>query len=234
MGSEIQTLGVKKSLFRLHDPLREEADEAFRKVRTSVLERDRYTCRFCGMNTAGDQSRPSGYFQVHHADNDHHNNKMENLVTVCPFCHQVFHAGMAGHGNEPGKAILLPEIDQWTLNRLSHILFVFMELAKSDQTLSEQGKKATLLYQHLQDRSYNLTETFGKEAEKLSVLAKVIARLPDDLYNARSKALRDVRILPIRETFANEIVFWSARFSRTIPVKTWEGIMKSAMEKVAK
>lgn len=214
-------LGVKRSLFRLHDPFREEADEGFRKIRGSVLARDKFTCRFCGISTVSSESRPSGYFQVHHLDNDHHNNSIGNLATVCPFCHQVFHAGMAGHGNEPGLLILLPEMGQWDLNRLCHILFVVLVSPPPDETLQ---KDCLALYRELQDRNENVRKVFGEEAKSLSSLAKAIARLPEDLYERRAKAVGDLRILPIRDAFDTETKYWAENLIKVLPIRSWGGL----------
>ena len=75
------------SKWRANDAGSARADVQFRRVRPEVLRRDRYTCRGCG--AWGGRLR----VQVHHRDNDHQNNSPENLVTLCVFCHAVFHAG---------------------------------------------------------------------------------------------------------------------------------------------
>lgn len=220
---ESPVLGVKRTLFRMHDPAREEADEAFRTIRKSVLARDKNTCRFCRMATAPSEARPSGYFQVHHLDNNHKNNTMGNLATVCPFCHQVFHAGMAGHGKEPGLAIFLPELGQWELNRLCHVIFAV--LSSKSEDLSEEKTKAERLYHELQERNKTLKDVFGPEAASLASLAKAIARLPEALYVKRDIALADVRILPIRGAFIPETEYWSELLLKKIPVRLWDGIL---------
>lgn len=33
-----------------------------------------------------------GYCDIHHKDNDHHNNKMGNLEVLCPNCHRTLHS----------------------------------------------------------------------------------------------------------------------------------------------
>ena len=33
------------------------------------------------------------WMEVHHADGDYKNNSVDNLVTLCPFCHSCFHIG---------------------------------------------------------------------------------------------------------------------------------------------
>lgn len=219
-------LGVKKSLFRLHDPFREEADENFRKIRLSALARDRFVCQFCKIPTTPSEGSPSGYFHVHHRDNNHRNNVIGNLVTACPFCHQVFHAGMAAHGAEPGHLILLSEMGQWELNRLCHIVFAAMIAGESssDPADKEIAKGALALYRELQDRSFNVKKTFGEDTAKLSSLAKGIARLPEELYDKRERAVGSLRILPIRDAFERETAYWSANLIKVLPLRSWGGL----------
>lgn len=234
VGSPI--LGVKRSLFRIHDPMREEADEAFRKIRGSVLARDKFICRFCRMSTQPAPDRPGGYFTVHHINDDHHDSRMENLATACPFCHQVFHAGMAARGNEPGIAIWLPQIGQFELNRYCHVLFAFMEMAEDKdlkiKDLDVLVQKAETIYHALQDAKADLKRIFGEQAPDLKKLAGCIAKLPEGLYAAREKALGGVRILPIRDAYRTEIRFWAERHRKNLPLSTWETLLKNALDRM--
>jgi 5-methylcytosine-specific restriction endonuclease McrA len=77
--------------------------DGFYKLKPSVLERDHYTCQWCGKKL-GDSIisyalRRGRYehilsevdFTVHHKDGNKSNNTMENLVTVCNSCHASHH-----------------------------------------------------------------------------------------------------------------------------------------------
>jgi len=57
---------------------------ARRKV---ILERDEYTCAYCGYKS-------EKYQIVHHIDDNADNNDEDNLQTVCPMCNLILHAGM--------------------------------------------------------------------------------------------------------------------------------------------
>lgn len=50
-------------------------------LRRSIRERDKYTCKFCGVSQ-GDIAH-----SVHHIDYDKKNNSPENLTTLCFSCH---------------------------------------------------------------------------------------------------------------------------------------------------
>ncbi len=66
---------------------------AWGRTRLRILERDSYTCVYCG------HSQPKG-MEVNHITG-HRDQAPENLESVCPLCHRVLHAGLfaAIHGS---------------------------------------------------------------------------------------------------------------------------------------
>lgn len=121
-------LSVKTSMFRENDKDSGEADREFKAARLAVLARDRYTCQGCGLVTRGGDGK-SGFFEVHHIDDNHHNNHPNNLVTICPFCHSVKHFALA-HIQERGFFVPSRGVSQRVLNRLT-MLFWFEPLARA-------------------------------------------------------------------------------------------------------
>ena len=115
------SLSVKTSEFRDNDRGSGDADRAFQGVRLVVLSRDRYTCQGCGLQTRGVDGK-SGYFEVHHVDDDHHNNHPDNLATVCPFCHSTKHFALA-HIQDRGFFVPARGVSQRTLNRIMMVLW---------------------------------------------------------------------------------------------------------------
>lgn len=57
--------------------------EEYGKLRQAVLDRDRYTCQFCG------RTKPTK-FHVHHIEKRKEGgpDTIDNLITVCPSCHR--------------------------------------------------------------------------------------------------------------------------------------------------
>lgn len=54
------------------------------KIRLKILERDKYECKRCGLN--------SHDFQVHHMLNTHdepRRDDLENIITLCTKCHRI-------------------------------------------------------------------------------------------------------------------------------------------------
>ncbi len=60
---------------------------AWRKIRFRILERDDFTCAYCGFRSEKGQ-------HVNHINGDPKNNDDSNLETICPDCHKVTHAGL--------------------------------------------------------------------------------------------------------------------------------------------
>ena len=59
-----------------------------RKDRLSIYERirarDNYKCQLCGAEIKNENKTA---LHVHHKDGNRKNNKGDNLITLCPFCH---------------------------------------------------------------------------------------------------------------------------------------------------
>lgn len=64
----------------------EESDAEFKKIRPVILQRDNYTCQYCGHYAVR-----RIYQEVHHINGDHSRNEEDNLITVCHFCHMPQH-----------------------------------------------------------------------------------------------------------------------------------------------
>ncbi len=114
MKIELRISAIPPYLWRMHTG--NTPDGKWRKIRREILKRDNYTCRACGI-------RSEKYMEVHHINGDHTDNRPENLVTLCPMCHAVFHAGITGIQRR-GTLITsrIPQIDIIKLAR-SHALF---------------------------------------------------------------------------------------------------------------
>lgn len=54
---------------------------------------------------------------VHHKEGRHHDNSLDNLITLCPFCHSCLHIGHAGINRLGSLLLLREEVEQAKLNR---------------------------------------------------------------------------------------------------------------------
>jgi len=190
-------LSAKSTLTRMHDAEAESADSDFRSVRPSVLRRDQDACRFCGFADKG------LYIQVHHLDDDHHNNKPENLVTACVHCHACFHIGLWGSRGE-ASIVYLPELEQWQLSHVCRALLVAKhypsKLAQNREV--DPARKAAAQKMHDAAKAMMARmEARGEQAEQLigtssaQDLANVLHNLPPEVYARRAERLKGLRLL---------------------------------------
>jgi len=69
----------------------------WRQLRQKIMNRDNWTCRFCGI-------RSEKYMVCDHIDGNASNNDPTNLGVNCPTCDKIRHCGLAG---STGQLILL-------------------------------------------------------------------------------------------------------------------------------
>lgn len=202
-------IGVKHGLFRMHDPDTEDADRELQELRRRVCERDNNTCRGCGMPTKMNARKPSstrefsGYLEVHHLDDDHSKNQMENLVALCPFCHQIFHCGMAGR-MDAAYVVWQPHLSQAWINRM-------VNLCASVMASEEEGETAQAILNQLYDDGGRLDEIIGGSMRDCSALGGTLAEIhhvSPRLYKQRAKQLYGLRLVPRPEAFKKAVEHW--------------------------
>jgi intracellular multiplication protein IcmJ len=182
-------LGVKRKLWRKDDEHADIADQAFDNIRADVLKRDGYACCFCHFKS-------SKYQEVHHIDDNHQNNTVNNLVTVCTLCHQVFHVGLAGMRGA-GFFAVLPELTQAEVNHIIRTIYVG-ELFEAQAVRD----KYTSLLAIFESRGSDLAKrTFvGTDFSQPLVLAPMLSE-HDDIFNNRDVHFQDLRLVATREAF---------------------------------
>lgn len=243
-------LGYKQSLARMKDPEGDKKDAEFQGVKNSILEQHKYVCAGCGFRSAGKVTASqvgipetkSGFLEVHHLDDDHGNNKPDNLVPLCPFCHQVFHCGFAG---STGTGIIgfLPEITQAHLNLMTNACLsilaiqegkkdylkkaVGVHVARAERSFEETVRLAESANQILQlfnvatDR---MVARYGSESKSAKVFANILSEMAKSKpgsYARRKYFLAPFRLIPSPDYFRDQITFWSHN--------VWSGIVDGAV-----
>lgn len=173
------------------------ADERFKAFEIKVLQRDKYTCQFCGF-----QARH--YQDVVNLDKNYNNNKLHNLVTACCFCAQCFFVesvGVGGYGG--GNLIYLPELTQAELNSLCHVIFCAIT--------NDTGYKSTAqnIYRSFKYRTQAVEEKFGEGTSDPAIFGQLMidSAVREDLS---VQLFNNIRLLPSRAKFRKQIERWAA------------------------
>lgn len=201
-------LSVKARNWRQNDEASEDADAAFKNVRRKALERDDNTCRFCGF-------RAHSWQEVHHLNDDHADNRLENLVTACIFCHMCHHIGRAGL-NDEASIVWLPEISQARISHLVRSSLVAQRWAEPYITNARHGAPSLVqAAKFIADAAKSLMAKMrSREAEadrilgtsSATILAEALMGIANsgssEAYEQRAKYLHGIRLLPTGSRYA--------------------------------
>lgn len=201
-------LSAKREDWRMNDANSEDADAEFKTVKRKVRERDQHRCRFCGFK----QVKADYYMQVHHRNDDHHDNRPENLVTACMHCHAVQHIGLWGL---QGEAVLvyLPEVDQFALNHFLRTIMVAQRFAdklaadakvpakgSSPKQIGERLRGARKMAEQAQSLFDRIRACEADAQKRLGTsnpadVATAMLQMPDEAYAERHRFLAPYRLL---------------------------------------
>lgn len=175
------------------------SDESFLKFTQRVLERDAYTCQFCGFQARRFQ-------EVVNLDRNYQNNKLSNLVTACCFCTQCFFLESIGKGDFGGGTLIyLPEIKQSELNGFCHVLFCAIANA-TDYRMDAQN-----IYRTIKMRSKIVEQKLGEGMSNPSLIGQALIQASTDLKTCPTPPwLSSLRLLPARGKFTTQIEAWAA------------------------
>ncbi len=202
--------GVKRTVWRKDDEHADVADAGFTTVRTEVLQRDNYTCRFCGF-------KAGKYQEVHHIDDNHKNNDPQNLLTVCNLCHQVHHLGMCAMRNG-GFIAAIPELTQTEVNNLVRAIHVAEYVA--DAAVRDKLKSLFAIFQFR--GCDTLKALYGVDISNPYALAETLSTCPDDIYAKRAELFAPLRLVASKEAFhAGQLEYYAANNRALFLPESW-------------
>lgn len=233
-------LSVKAANWRMHDEGSAEADTAFRAVREKALQNDKQTCRFCGFKALKWQ-------EVHHLNDNHADNRLENLVTACGFCHMVQHIGLAGKNKEAVLA-WIPEYTQEEVHDLVRSILVVCRWGETVgsgarntrqdvlRATNEMVQGARNIEAKLRARTAQAERLFvTSDPLELGIILEQISKENPAMYERRSEYLNGLRLLPLgrrmqdgKDKMPEIIDSWMATggpFSGMLP-RTWESLLR--------
>lgn len=193
----------------------------FKPIWDQVWKRDKNTCYYCGF-------KAQNFQEIHHLNDDHEDNSMDNLVTVCPLCHQNFHLDTVSNTNG-GKIIWLPELCQQDLNHLCRAIFVAMyhaEKAEKEQTeVKGFVKIAKLLEASLLERHIEVEKHIHNGASEPVNLASALIAMTEEQYENRGEFLKNLKLLHVKTRFSVQSKEWARNTFSSIPIETWLNIL---------
>lgn len=170
-------------------------DPAFAPFSQRVLNRDAYTCQFCGFQAREHQ-------EVINLDGNYHNNKITNLVTACILCAQCHFLDAVGALYGGGRLICLPDMSQAELNSFSHVLFCAM----ANRTNYMDTAQNT--YRTLRFRSQLVDDKFGEGMSEPRNFCQMLLNVDETLD--QDLIFKDLRLLPLYAKFKDQLSDWAA------------------------
>jgi len=182
------------------------ASPAYPSIKEKILNRDQYTCRFCGFQSQQFQ-------EIVNIDHNYSNNAESNLATTCSFCAPCFFLDCVGaDGKSGGTIIHLPEVNQADLNHFCRALFCSL--------LRETPYKGKLqaVYLSFQDRAKAVEDTFGPHAQEPNVFGQSIIDSGLTEQQLQHPLLTELKFLPTRKFYKNQAEVWKTTVFANIPL----------------
>lgn len=216
-------IGIKRNAFRANDATSGNADAAFEAVRVRALEAGRYRCRFCGYeSTPVPSKKRNTTLQVHHLDDDHHNNGLDNLAAVDSLCHAYNHIGC--NAPSPGAQ------NGWANNlRLAYL----PEISAQDCNALQRAVGAALLDEQEEAIAKDIVNLLGTLAlpvrdawgsNKATDFAACLDSMTAGEYAHAQDQLSDLRVIfhpEILKTVGQQLL----DDAPLLPVRSWAGLV---------
>lgn len=191
-------LSVKKSKYRMDDPTKDHADREYLAKKTKILERDNYTCRYCGF-------KAKKFQEIHHLDNNHQNNEDSNLITACCLCHMVNHVGFAGIRQSAKLIYIDPKynISQAQLNQVVRALWIAKTVPGNDELNSHASSMLARIHKYI------ILAHMKINTPDPAILADFMLNvMTDDQYENRKEYFKGIYMLPLESAFEKQINYW--------------------------
>jgi len=191
--TNLPVLGVKRKQWRMEqaEHERNDADAIFQEARQKALDRDGQRCWFCGFTSTSNQ-------EVHHLDDDHANNRLDNLVTICTIDHLCFHLGFGAMKN----ALFLAIVPELTQPEITNLMRIYHCLSASAGISEDVQSRLKSLYAIFQSRSVDVFKrVFQADFSNGHEIAVALSKLNDEGFAKRHKTLDGLRVIPTEAAF---------------------------------
>jgi intracellular multiplication protein IcmJ len=193
----------------------------FNSTWDKVWERDKFKCYYCDFVSKKHQ-------EIHHLNDDHEDNSMDNLVTVCPLCHQSYHLDTASTTNG-GKIIWLPEFSQQELNYLCRAIFIAIEEAEQAELEQREtigfAKIARMLEASLVERTLITEQHIQPGASDPVNFANALINMSEKQYEKKDQFLKPFKLLHLKSRFSIQTKYWKSNTFKNVPIETWMNLI---------
>lgn len=198
------TITAQRGAWRIYH--NRKRNKKFLEVKKRVLQRDNYTCRYCGFFAKEFQ-------EIINIDQNYKNNKFDNLATACCFCAQCFFLDAVGlDSNSGGNIIHAPEISQADLNNFCRVLYCSL-----DKESAYKGKLQAV-YMSFKDRSKEVINCFGPDSNDPRIFGQGLLDAGLSKEQLQHEVLRHLRLLPSKKAFAVQIDYWKKTVFAKVPL----------------
>lgn len=197
-------ISSRRGMWRLYNARKR--NNKFLAIKKRVLQRDNYTCRYCGFFAKEFQD-------VVNIDQNYKNNDFANLATACCFCSQCFFIDAVGLDSTTGGTIIhLPEISQADLNNFCRVLYCSL-----DKESAYKGKLQAV-YMSFKDRSKEVVNCFGPDSSDPRVFGQGILDAGLTKEQLQHDVLKHLRLLPSKKAFNVQIDYWKKTVFAKVPL----------------
>lgn len=197
------------------------------ELKKAVFDRDKHTCQCC-------RFKSEKYQEIHFLDNDRKNLAMDNMATVCIFCHQCFNLDLVTQMRS-GVLIWLPEMSQADLHHLARAIYV---ARISQGPMAEAARKTLDALMARREEAKRRIQT--DDPYVLSMVLKDY--LTSRHYGERGEKLEGIRLFPLDRRLIKEaelefnqfpqiLAFWRSKegpFGSRTP-SLWIDLYKEAL-----
>jgi len=159
------------------------------ELKKKILQRDGYTCKYCGFVSSKYQEVNFIGNGVSPKEDPRQEIKIENYVTSCSFCHQCFHIEKIDR-MQSGTIIWLPEIGQAALNHIMRAIYV-ARISRGPMAEAAKTALETLLLRRQTAESILGTSDISTFSSVLNDFLELSE------YKNRDKKLEGFKILPL-------------------------------------
>lgn len=202
------------------------------ELKQKILERDDYSCQFCGF-------KAKKYQNIHFINGITTDTRPENMATSCIFCHQCSELDKVG-SMRSGVLIWLPEIDQAELHNMVRAIYV----ARISQGPMADAARRSL--DVLIKRRETVKERLGTDDP--FILATVLKDyVSNKSYEIRDQKLDGVRLFPLDRRIIKEadlefnqfpqiLAYWRSKDGPFggMPPKNWPEIYQEGLSQNSK